>query len=178
MTLAPQGSGLSRDDPRPRPAARVLLLDPDGRLLLIRTSPAPESPVYYWMTPGGEQHAGETPEETAARELREETGFDAPIGPCVWFRAFTWFFPGNARRPPAWFLTTEHFFVARAPAGPPPPRPASDGDDEMVELGEARWWSLDDLRATVEPLSPTGLVELLEPIVRGEVPPEPIRIGR
>jgi hypothetical protein len=48
----------------------------------------------------------------------------------------------------------------------------------MVELGEARWWSLDDLRATVEPLSPTLLVELLEPIARGELPEEPIPIGR
>jgi 8-oxo-dGTP pyrophosphatase MutT (NUDIX family) len=177
VTLARTGRGDSPDDPRPRPAARVLLFDADGRLLLIRTSPAPGSPTYYWMTPGGEQQPGETPRETAARELREETGFDAPLGPCVWLREFTWHFPGNGRRPPTWFATTEHFFVAHAGDAPPPPHPTGDGE-EMVELGEARWWSLDDLRATVEPLSPTRLVELLEPIARGELPGEPISIGR
>lgn len=156
----------------------MLLFDGDGRLLLIRTSPSADSPVYYWMTPGGEQHSGETPRDAAARELREETGFSVPLGACVWLRSFTWFFPGNERLPPSWFATTEHFFVARAPDAPPPPRPEGDGEDEMVELGEARWWSIGELRATAEPLSPTRLVELLKPILRGELPREPIHIGR
>jgi 8-oxo-dGTP pyrophosphatase MutT (NUDIX family) len=167
-----------REDPRPRPAARVLLFDDERRLLLIHTSPGGGSPVYYWMTPGGERREGEMPRETAARELREETGFDAPIGPCVWIREFTWRFPGNDRQPPTWFATTEHFFVAHVGPEPPPPHPEEGGEDEMVDLGEARWWSIEDLRASDEPLSPRRLVELIEPIVRGELPEEPVRIGR
>lgn len=33
---------------------------------------------HYWKFPGGTGELGETPEETAARELEEETGLDLP----------------------------------------------------------------------------------------------------
>lgn len=175
--MTAHGSGESRDDPRPRPATRVIVLDAAGRLLLLRTSVAPEAAVYYWMTPGGQLEPGESPREGAARELREETGLTLPIGLEVWLREFTWRFPGNARQPEIWFATTEHFFLARAPEELPTVSPTGDGD-EMVSLGEARWWSLDELRGAEEPLSPLALVELIAPLMRGDVPAEPVRIGR
>lgn len=49
---------------------RVLALDREGRVLLIRQSYGSDG----WVPPGGGLDAGEDPVVAAARELREETG--------------------------------------------------------------------------------------------------------
>ncbi len=68
--------------PRPkRPAARLLVIDPDGRLLMFRFTPA-DRPA-FWCTPGGAVDPGESFEAAAVRELFEETGMTCPIGPQV-----------------------------------------------------------------------------------------------
>src|SRR5690348_2818905 len=55
--------------PRYNMGAVVLVRDADERLLLLR-----QPPGAGWTLPGGLIDRGETPDECAARELREETG--------------------------------------------------------------------------------------------------------
>ncbi|MEU5909733.1 NUDIX domain-containing protein [Micromonospora sp. NPDC047527] len=63
--------------------ACVLLVDPDGRVLLqLRDGNAAFYPN-VWGLPGGYGEAGETPQQAAERELWEETGLraDGPLRP-------------------------------------------------------------------------------------------------
>lgn len=65
----------------PRPAARILLVDGEGRVLLMRFTPGDRPPL--WCTPGGAVDPGETYEQAARRELWEEVGLDVDCGPQV-----------------------------------------------------------------------------------------------
>jgi 8-oxo-dGTP diphosphatase len=60
----------------PVPAAGVLLVE-DGRVLLVRRKFDPRAGS--WCLPAGFMESGETPEETAVRELFEETGLEARL---------------------------------------------------------------------------------------------------
>ena len=66
---------------RPRPAARILLVDAAGRVLLFRFTPADRPPL--WCTPGGAVDPGESYAAAARRELWEEVGLDCDCGPEV-----------------------------------------------------------------------------------------------
>jgi 8-oxo-dGTP pyrophosphatase MutT (NUDIX family) len=167
------------DDPHrvrdliPRPSARVLLLDPRDRLLLLCYR-SPRSNTRWWITVGGGLEPGETYEEGALRELREETGIEgAGLGPHVWtYDHVILDLQGRD------LLMRERFFVARAPSS----RIDTSGWDQVERevLIEHRWWSLDELRSATESFgpdemfAPPGLADLIDPILRGEIPDEPI----
>lgn len=65
----------------PRPAARILLVDGAGRVLLFRFVPSDRPPL--WCTPGGAVDPGESYAAAARRELWEEVGLDMDCGPEV-----------------------------------------------------------------------------------------------
>jgi len=54
-----------------------IVLDDDGRLLMIQRGTEPDRG--RWSLPGGRVELGETDEEAAVREVREETGLDIEV---------------------------------------------------------------------------------------------------
>ena len=66
--------------PRRPVGVGVVLLDADGRVLLLRHVFHPHRP---WGLPGGWLKRPEAPHEGALRELREETGLTAVLGPVL-----------------------------------------------------------------------------------------------
>ena len=69
-----------------RRAGRVIVLDPQDRVLLFRYDDGPPN-GRHWSTPGGGLNDGEDYPAGARRELAEETGWtDVPVGPEVYER--------------------------------------------------------------------------------------------
>ena len=61
----------------PKVGAAVLAVDSNRRVLLVRRSGDPARGS--WCLPGGFMDIGETPQETAIRECKEESGFEVEI---------------------------------------------------------------------------------------------------
>ncbi len=152
-----------------RIAARVVLLDERDRILLFRWEDDRLDARSVWITPGGGLNPGESPEDGARRELREETGIEAELGPCVWTRAHTFRFGDG------WLEQRERFYLVRTPVIDV----VTDGlePEERIAMVEHRLWSVAEIAASAEWFAPRHLAALLAPLVRGEIPPRPIAIG-
>lgn len=150
-------------------SARLLIIDPDGRLLLFRYEDGREPP--FWATPGGQLLPGETWEQAAARELAGETGFAAPIGPLVRTREAV-YHAGDVG-PARW---TEHYFVVRTAARAP--ERSGWTDEERRTIRDTRWWSLAELRAATHPVLPAWLPDALATLLDGSpaVPNAPAHV--
>jgi 8-oxo-dGTP pyrophosphatase MutT (NUDIX family) len=151
-------------EPVPRPAARVVLLDPSDRVLLLWLADE-RGGAGWWVTPGGGVQPGETVEGAALREVREETGLqDLHLGPRIWVREHV--FP--------WGETTwrqqEHFYLARVDSF----EPSRAGLDvnEQVMVREQRWWSVEEMERSAQEFAPRRLAALLRSLI-ADGPPSP-----
>ena len=153
-----------------RRAARVVLLDRLGRVLLLNNQdPADSSKGPWWEIPGGGVDPGETSEQAALRELHEETGIAAELGPCVWTQQTEYDFGGYH------FQNDERIHVAWCDGGEA--RPAHlEYLEALAYLGH-RWWELDELLSSDVPVLPVRLREFLPDLVAGRLPQEPVDIG-
>ncbi len=138
-----------------RVCAKVLLIDPEDRVLLFsgidRTQPD-QPPV--WFAVGGAVQQGETIKEAGIRETAEETGLRiGDPGPAVFSRSFHWVFEG------AGYEQQETYFLVRTPH-----LVIAQGgwtDVEKATVVDHRWWSIEDLRRTSDIVYPEDLAALL-----------------
>ncbi len=141
---------------RRRRAARVVLLDPSGRVLLFRLVPERDPDGRgYWYLPGGGIWPRESVEAAALRELSEETGIrDVTLGAILGERTGVRFsFGGRDIVQDEWYVAA-HVATARVGTG-------RRGDGERRATEAHRWWSLAELVASDEVVHPPGLVELI-----------------
>jgi 8-oxo-dGTP pyrophosphatase MutT (NUDIX family) len=154
------------DRPVQRTTARVVVLDPAGRVVLLGARlPDPSVPpgeVLFWYAPGGGVEDGETLRAAAVRELAEEIGLDvdpaALEGP-VWLRRHVGSFGDQV------FDTRETFFVLRNVVHEVVPGALTEL--ELLADEPHRWWSAEELAASGEPFAPEALPVLLEELRRG-----------
>ena len=151
-------------EPVPRDAVRALVVDADERVLLLRWE-HPQSPVHWWITPGGGVQPGEDAEAALRRELAEETGLrpDA-LGSVVWRREHV--LPLGKRL----VSQREQFHLLRVER----PEVAPEIDLGAEHVHGHRWWTLAELEATEERIGPPALAAHLRALLRDGVPREPL----
>ncbi|KAI9013581.1 NUDIX hydrolase [Hyaloraphidium curvatum] len=154
---------------RIREAARGLIVDPAGRVLLVRF----EFPAgTRWATPGGGIEPGESPLDAVRRELREEVGLaDPAIGPHLWTRLHVTPFTDGK-----WDGQRERVFLVRTDAFEP--QPEMTWDELRAEyVHELRWWTLEEIETSADTFIPRALGILLRTVLEQGPPEEPWEIG-
>ena len=106
-----------------------------------------------WALPKGTPDSGETLEETALRETREETGLDVEIEATI--SSIRYFFVRGSTR----FHKTVHFFLMRPIGG------ALELHDQ--EFDEVRWATIPEALALLTHATERSIVERAQALIEG-----------
>ena len=135
-------------DARTSVGAACAIFDDRGWVLLVRHTYGPLN----WELPGGGAERGEAPDQTALRELLEETGLTGTLQRLT----------GVYLEPETWRGPILHFvFVTEVPDG-------ADPVPSSPEIGEARYWPVDAL--------PAPMSDFTERRIRDALGDEPVSV--
>jgi 8-oxo-dGTP pyrophosphatase MutT (NUDIX family) len=135
-----------------RPAARILLLDAQDRVLLFRFDAGDRPP--FWATPGGAVDPGESYEDAARRELVEETGIYAEPGPEVLRRVVEFVTLEDVA-----VVADERYFLVRTAATELDTSAHTELERRVMQ--SHRWFARDELAGWPETIFPEDLTEML-----------------
>lgn len=156
---------------------RVILINDKNELLLMRaedkttTRPDGKYNGHFWFIIGGEQEPGESIEDTAKREIFEETGLnqnDYNLGPVVWQGEFDLILAGKPRR------MKQQFIVANTSKNKVDLSNLTIAEKEVIT--NIKWFSLEDIKNCKEVIYPVLLPQYLPDILNNNYPDEPIII--
>ncbi|MDL4813068.1 NUDIX hydrolase [Actinomadura opuntiae] len=149
---------------RTRDAARVIVLDEDDRVLLLRY----DEGHIFWAVPGGALEPGETHAAAAVREIYEELGLEqVSIGPQLATRTSTHPIFGEQVK------QVEKYFIARVRSQQVRPADATQTDN----IRAWQWWGLDELAHTDQTVYPVGLADLILRYLKEGTPTEPVSLS-
>lgn len=151
------------DGIRERSAARVILMDADGRVLVMRGHDVNQPERSWWFTIGGGIDPGETAEQAALRETREEVGITLAaedlVGPVLTRTGIFEFFAETCRQYEVFYLARTAGAVAVTTDG------WTAAEQELLD--EMAWLTAAELRAQPLEVFPPELPDVVDHLLAG-----------